>query len=636
MFLSGSGHTNSSEYFCGCLDCEPTPLSCDPTSGDNGSEDFVTTGGKWGDSGTLGTAGGVVTWSLGGAGLFNSTGVNFYTGPSVALGSFLGFSFETVLQTAFNAWSAVANIEFIQIEDGGGNIGVGSEADIRVVGGFIDGPSNVLARAFFPGPGGTASQSATRGDMVFDSGETTFWTPSSFFLVAAHEIGHSIGLNHEQINLALMNPFFNSALSGLQTDDINGARAIYGAQDGGDAVYRMASTQENLNVLQGTANLVVVGNSMSNTINGTNSAETILGEGGNDTLLGQGGNDSLHGGDGDDLLGGGSGRDTLVGGDGNDGLDGGDDADVIYGGNGNDNVIADDGDDYVSGGAGNDFIRGGIEGDVLDGDDGDDTILGEAGWDLIRGGSGNDLLGGGSGRDTIFGGSGNDIIDAGDDRDTVYGESGNDTIVGDDGDDYLNGGSGNDFIRGGIEGDVIDGEDGDDTLVGEDGWDHLRGGSGNDIIDAGNGNDILEGGSGNDILSGEQGADTMTGGSGNDLFRFGVTDGQIDTVMDFEIGIDQILLATGASIANVLASAQSTGSSTVIDVAAGVGPTTYVSLIGVTGINASWFVGGSPLTAPSADTPDIATDCGNGLATDCGDGLATDCGPLMPETCLIG
>ncbi len=616
MMMDTNLHAESGSYVCGCSACEQ--------GSDRGP--FVTNGGKWGDSGTLGSSGGTVTWSLGGAGLTSLFG-GFFSGTTETMETFLSFDFASVLQSAFDAWSAVANIEFIQIEDGGGNIGSGTSANIRIVGGFIDGPGNVLARAYLPSSGGNAGQGAWNGDIVFDSGETTFFSEANFFLVALHEIGHALGLSHETSNLAIMNPFINTSLTGLQSDDIDGIRAIYGNQDSGPTSVTMVAGQTTFNIIRGTANLTVNGNNLSNSITGTSFSETILG---------LDGDDSIGGGDGDDLLGGGSGRDTLVGGDGNDGLDGGDDADVIYGGNGNDNVIADDGDDYVSGGAGNDFIRGGIEGDVLDGDDGDDTILGEAGWDLIRGGSGNDLLGGGSGRDTIFGGSGNDIIDAGDDRDTVYGESGNDTIVGDDGDDYLNGGSGNDFIRGGIEGDVIDGEDGDDTLVGEDGWDHLRGGSGNDIIDAGNGNDILEGGSGNDILSGEQGADTMTGGSGNDLFRFGVTDGQIDTVMDFEIGIDQILLATGASIANVLASAQSTGSSTVIDVAAGVGPTTYVSLIGVTGINASWFVGGSPLTAPSADTPDIATDCGNGLATDCGDGLATDCGPLMPETCLIG
>ncbi len=269
------------------------------------------------------------------------------------------------------------------------------------------------------------------------------------------------------------------------------------------------------------------------------------------------------------------------------------------------------------------------DGDIIRGDSGNNTLIGGGGNDLLEGRGGNDLIGGNAGNDLILGGDGNDGLDAGAGSDRVFGEAGNDTIVGDAGDDYLSGGTGNDFIRGGAEGDVLDGGQGDDTLVGEDGWDHLRGGSGNDVLDAGAGNDVLEGGSGNDVLSGEGGSDAMSGGSGADLFRFGVADGMTDTVLDFEIGIDQILLATAASVGNVLASAQTTdGGSTIIDIAAGVGPTTYVSLIGVTGINASWFVGGSPHIDPLANTPDIATDCG--------DGLAIDCGLLMPETCLIG
>ena len=599
MMMNTSGHTGTQAYCCGCASCE---------SGSDG-DGFVANGGKWGDSGTLGTSGGTVTWSLGGAGLTSLFG-GFFSGSTVAMDSFLNFDFASVLQSAFDAWSAVANIEFIQVEDSGGNIGVGTNANIRIVGGAIDGDSNVIGRAYLPNFGGTGSQGAWNGDIVFDKDEEDLWTPETFFLVALHEIGHSLGLLHETSNLAVMNPSLNRALTGLQADDIDGARAIYGAQDGGATSYTLAATQAKLNIINGTANLTVNGNSLSNSITGSAFSETILGFGGNDTIAG---------GDGDDLLGGGSGNDRLFGGAGNDGLDGGDDADIIYGEDGNDTIIGDDGDDYISGGSGNDFIRGGIEGDVIDGDGGDDTILGEAGWDLIRGGAGNDLLGGGSGRDTIFGGDGNDIIDAGDDSDVAYGQAGNDTMVGDDGDDYLSGGSGNDFIRGGIEGDVLDGDDGDDTLVGEDGWDHLRGGSGNDILDGGSGNDILEGGSGNDILSGEQGSDTLTGGAGADIFRFGTTDGATDTVMDFEIGVDRILLATGVSIASVIATATSTGSSTILNVGGG----TQVALIGVTGINASWFVGGALTDQPQ-------------LAPDCGTGIAPDGGTLMPETCLIG
>lgn len=68
---------------------------------------------------------------------------------------------------------------------------------------------------------------------------------------------------------------------------------------------------------------------------------------------------------------------------------------------------------------------------------------------------------------------------------------------------------------------------GDKTLVGSDQ---------NDILQAGAGNDVLRGGLGNDIL---------TGGEGDDAFDWQLADlsGFIDTVTDFELGVDSIDIA---------------------------------------------------------------------------------------------
>ncbi|WP_154140251.1 retention module-containing protein [Photobacterium damselae] len=73
---------------------------------------------------------------------------------------------------------------------------------------------------------------------------------------------------------------------------------------------------------------------------------------------------------------------------------------------------------------------------------------------------------------------------------------------------------------------VVDGS-GDKTLVGSDQ---------NDILQAGAGNDVLRGGLGNDIL---------TGGEGDDAFDWQLADlsGFIDTVTDFELGVDSIDIA---------------------------------------------------------------------------------------------
>src|SRR5262245_26927886 len=56
---------------------------------------------KWGASSTLGTDGGVVTWSLTAAGLSNQTGQsNFFTGTTVSLSNFLNFDYQAVLRQA--------------------------------------------------------------------------------------------------------------------------------------------------------------------------------------------------------------------------------------------------------------------------------------------------------------------------------------------------------------------------------------------------------------------------------------------------------------------------------------------------------------------------------------------------------
>ena len=195
-------------------------------------QDFVTTGTKWGPSGTFGTTGGTVTWSLTGAGLTNQTGQSFFTGQTVALSRFLPADFTTQITNAFAAWAQVANISFVQVADGGGNFGVGTTGNIRVGGGFIDGFSasgSVLGRAFFPPSGGGPNAVPTNGDLVFDSGDIGHWTDALLFATALHEIGHSLGLDHvpQDNPTAVMNPTLHIGLP-LQPDDIAGIQAIYG------------------------------------------------------------------------------------------------------------------------------------------------------------------------------------------------------------------------------------------------------------------------------------------------------------------------------------------------------------------------------------------------------------------------
>ncbi|WP_052055707.1 FG-GAP repeat protein [Myxosarcina sp. GI1] len=84
--------------------------------------------------------------------------------------------------------------------------------------------------------------------------------------------------------------------------------------------------------------------------------------------------------------------------------------------------------------------------------------------------------------------------------------------------------------------DVIDGLKGNDVLLGRSGDDVLRGNSGDDLLlDGGRGSDRLDGGKGNDGLFGGIGADefVLKKGAGT------------DTIFDFQVGIDSLILAGG-------------------------------------------------------------------------------------------
>ncbi|MEO1394420.1 MAG: matrixin family metalloprotease [Cyanobacteria bacterium J06634_5] len=117
---------------------------------------------------------------------------------------------------ALKLWSNYAPLNFKEVAD----TGDGRTVDIRVGSNFIDGPSNTLAFAYFPGG----------GDITFDTGEN--WRESLFLETAVHELGHSLGLGHETQVSAIMNPTIANRFSNrsefLLQDDINGIRSLYG------------------------------------------------------------------------------------------------------------------------------------------------------------------------------------------------------------------------------------------------------------------------------------------------------------------------------------------------------------------------------------------------------------------------
>jgi serralysin len=107
------------------------------------------------------------------------------------------------------------------------------------------------------------------------------------------------------------------------------------------------------------------------------------------------------------------------------------------------------------------------------------------------------------------------------------------------GDDWLYGLAGNDTLRGGNQNDALYGGDGNDLLYGGtnpiySGDDQLYGESGNDLLDAGAGSDYLVGGFG---------SDTLTGGTGRDQFVFNSSTEGTDTIADFSVADDWIIVS---------------------------------------------------------------------------------------------
>ena len=288
----------------------------------------------------------------------------------------------------------------------------------------------------------------------------------------------------------------------------------------------------------------------------------------------------LYGGDGDDTIDPGFGNDTAYGGAGTDTLDFGleqatrevesNGRTLVFGAfvelqKQNQRQDTGAGQDQLSG---FENLSGSKFNDVFFGDANDNRLEGRAGSDFLSGDAGNDMLLGGEGADLLVGGEGADVFYGGDnggraiETDIVsYSDVASELVFG----------FGENFSQfdqrtsASIQGDVINTDvegivgsrtasntfhaEGISTTI------YLEGGPGNDTFFGGSGTDQLLGGKGDDILYGNHGIDALIGGAGNDslyggagpdTFIFETSEGDRDTIFDFEPGVDLVFLAFGA------------------------------------------------------------------------------------------
>ncbi len=236
--------------------------------------------------------------------------------------------------------------------------------------------------------------------------------------------------------------------------------------------------------------------------------------------------------------------------------------------------------------AGKDILIGGVGADTMTGGAGDDTYYVDNAFDSVveldvaneKAGdsvyssinyeltanvenlilTGSALLGTGNARDNKITGNvlGDNVLDGGTGADTLTGGAGNDTFKVDNiGDVVIDKLGGTDTVESSITytlgktienltltGSFTDAINGtgnklDNILTGNLGDNTLNGGEGVDTIYGGEGLDKIIGGKGNDILTGNDGIDT---------FLYDTKAAGLDTITDFNTGIDILQFATGA------------------------------------------------------------------------------------------
>lgn len=139
---------------------------------------------------------------------------------------------DEAVDRALEMWGAVSSLKFQRVPVDEPKIDIDISFSKRAHGDEdpFDGPGGVLAHAYFPQYG---------GDMHVDDEENwSMGTTKGTNLLQAilHELGHSLGLSHSNVQESIMAPFYRGydPEIALKDDDISALRALYGTDEAND------------------------------------------------------------------------------------------------------------------------------------------------------------------------------------------------------------------------------------------------------------------------------------------------------------------------------------------------------------------------------------------------------------------